>query len=936
MAEKKTEKELIAWEKELDQREAELNKKAASLEIQEKKAANSYQKLFEEKFSEIKTGLDEREKNLSGREVKIANEEIAHKAKMDKYTADVIEKLKAQTEKIRNDETTKLTEELNKLRDSNSDLIQQLNAKIASLTEELNTAKNDSAVAVSTQKSNTNTIAKLNEQVSSLTSDNEKNKQKVSALEEEKSVLEETAGERLTLITKLQNDIKKYETLEKLLDGKPLDYYIKEISDLKEKTASVNQKAAENDEKENDLEFQERMIKTRLTRLEQKEADFDSHVEAVSKERISTLETEIENLRQEKESYRSQLETFKQNNRTFEEYEELGEKADLLKENESLKEEIKEIAAKIKRFPSQYIEMELNDIEESKERLQADKIAIEEREKACVETEKENISLKQQLNDANFRLTETIKSNETLTTELNRFTAGNIQDIENERQRRVAEINKPLLAFSGVNRPKRRPVSDEKVNEKEWLEGIKNNIKDFGLYFSDRILKAFHTALKCSDISPLTVLGGTSGTGKSELVRLYSHFGGLTFLNLPVQPDWDCQEDMLGFFNSIDNRFEAQDVLRLLAQSQRSPDDQEGLNDVMTVVLLDEMNLSNPELYFAEFLSKLETRRGLDEDHLPSISVKIGSGLQPEPISLGKNVLWTGTMNNDETTKTLSDKVIDRGILINFPRPKTLERRVEKKELGQPAPLLLRDTWKSWTQAAVKFSDEEIKEYKETVQKINDELGKAGRGLGHRVWQSIETYMSNYPDVIDAFERKDEKAKKAAMDIAFEDQIVQKVMPKLRGLENRGTQGDVLDAIQGLIPPDLSADYENAKNMSYGQFMWCTSDYMNETAKEEASSAENTEKAENADKADKAEGGEDRAKANAAGAGKASAADGLVSYDYEEVKAKVAERLRGEENNRNKKGLVTDFLKRNFTAFAEDKAERNKVFERLNKDLHIL
>ena len=139
----------------------------------------------------------------------------------------------------------------------------------------------------------------------------------------------------------------------------------------------------------------------------------------------------------------------------------------------------------------------------------------------------------------------------------------------------------------------------------------------YGLHFNPRILKAFHTSLKTAEWSPLTVLAGVSGTGKSELPRLYSHFGGLFFEPLAVQPNWDTQESMLGFFNSIDNKFDAQPVLRFLAQSQKhwadKTDDSEGypgLADAVCLVLLDEMNLAHPELYFAEFLSKLELRRG--------------------------------------------------------------------------------------------------------------------------------------------------------------------------------------------------------------------------------------------------------------------------------------------------------------------------------------
>jgi hypothetical protein len=180
-------------------------------------------------------------------------------------------------------------------------------------------------------------------------------------------------------------------------------------------------------------------------------------------------------------------------------------------------------------------------------------------------------------------------------------------------------------------------------------------------------------------------------------------------------------------------------------------------------------------------------------------------------------------MNNDETTKTLSDKVLDRGIVINFPRPKKLIRSRTDSVLAEATALLPKSVWNSWKTCAFKFSDEQIKDYKEKVELINEQLGKTGRALGHRVWQSIESYMSLYPTVIAA--QSDDERKKA-MNNAFEDQLVQKIMPKLRGLETRGTQNDVLEAIKGIIPDTLHEDFANASEQNYGQFIWTTSGYL--------------------------------------------------------------------------------------------------------------
>jgi hypothetical protein len=128
---------------------------------------------------------------------------------------------------------------------------------------------------------------------------------------------------------------------------------------------------------------------------------------------------------------------------------------------------------------------------------------------------------------------------------------------------RYKEIEMPHVTADKV----KYPVKAE-IDERTWLTKIGNDCDSYGLHFNPRILKAFHTALKTAEWSPLTVLAGVSGTGKSELPRLYSHFGGLYFEPLSVQPNWDSQESMLGFFNSIDNKFDAQPVLRFLAQSQ--------------------------------------------------------------------------------------------------------------------------------------------------------------------------------------------------------------------------------------------------------------------------------------------------------------------------------------------------------------------------------
>lgn len=395
---------------------------------------------------------------------------------------------------------------------------------------------------------------------------------------------------------------------------------------------------------------------------------------------------------------------------------------------------------------------------------------------------------------------------------------------------------------------------DSRYNKKDeitWLEDVWKKCDGYGIKFNKRILYAFHTALKINEWSTITVLAGVSGTGKSELPRLYAEFGGLNFCSVSVQPNWDSQESMLGFFNSIDNQFQPEKLLRFLVQCTTDP----RYNEYMSVVLLDEMNLAHVEHYFAEFLSKLESRRGLSRNYLPEIEVKLGAGVDPYGLKLSRTLLWAGTMNQDETTKSLSDKVLDRGIVINFPRPKNLESRAKMglitDYITDDRAKLHKDTWQSWTSHTIEFSEEqkkEIENYRIIVQEINDELEEVGRALGHRVWQSIEYYIANYPTVRQAMNyqpKQNEKGKiiwvptnseltgelKEAMRIAFEDQIVQKIMPKLRGIETRDKRGkSSLDTIEDLLVThdfeSLLEDFQIAREQGYGQFIWNSAKYL--------------------------------------------------------------------------------------------------------------
>lgn len=403
---------------------------------------------------------------------------------------------------------------------------------------------------------------------------------------------------------------------------------------------------------------------------------------------------------------------------------------------------------------------------------------------------------------------------------------------ESNREERLQQIQTGVITrLKGENS---LPVWPADTKEVYWLNDIKKNISNYGLEFDNRILYSFHTALKISEWSPLTVLAGVSGTGKSELPKLYSHFGGINFMSVPVQPNWDSQESMLGYFNAIDNVFDAQPILKFLIQSQTQKSvNPNGLKDMMNLVLLDEMNLAHVEMYFADFLSKLEERRGATKDNLPTIDIKLGAKHEPHKLALGRNMLFAGTMNQDETTKALSDKVLDRGVTIYFPRPTALIARKKLEKIKPTSNFLSTQQWYRWVKLESNLPSEKQKLYKGIIEEINNYLGEVGKALGHRVWQSIEYFMVNHPLVLALSDNGfDDANYEKALHFSFEDQLVQKVMPKLRGIETRGMGKErCLSPILTLLDDrrfNIKADFERAMVMGHGQFMWCSADYLND------------------------------------------------------------------------------------------------------------
>lgn len=337
------------------------------------------------------------------------------------------------------------------------------------------------------------------------------------------------------------------------------------------------------------------------------------------------------------------------------------------------------------------------------------------------------------------------------------------------------------------------PARQSSRSEQECLEDVEGSLRSHGLKFDRRTLYAFHTSLKTTDSSPLVTLAGVSGTGKSELPRRYAEATGMNFLNVAVQPRWDSPQDLFGFYDYLERRFRPTDLTRALIQmdpigpeKNRGWDPPKGyekqrLPNQLLLVLLDEMNLARIEYYFSEFLSRLETRRGIDASDpqrrkLAEIPLDVGgrrSGQPPMQLFVDKNVLFVGTMNEDETTQALSDKVIDRANVLRFGSPNSIVPVPASERNGRATEnrsRLTRQTWKDWCKTSDSLSDEERTTLLDCIGELRGSMDQVNRPFAYRVAHSMLEYAANYPDV----ERR--------LDFVIADQIEQKILPKLMGL----------------------------------------------------------------------------------------------------------------------------------------------------------
>jgi 5-methylcytosine-specific restriction endonuclease McrBC GTP-binding regulatory subunit McrB len=212
-------------------------------------------------------------------------------------------------------------------------------------------------------------------------------------------------------------------------------------------------------------------------------------------------------------------------------------------------------------------------------------------------------------------------------------------------------------------------------DEEEICRLVEYTNSPVALYFNKKVAEWFKNNLKKGDQLLVKIeLSEDNQVEKFILQKVETetrYFPTYTFLS--VRPDWRGTKELLGYYNPINRAYESTPLLKFILEAKENYEDNEN-NAVPYFIILDEMNLSHVEYYFADFLSVLES--GRDENYWTKETIKLHNSEKPlldnngeeipKEIKLPPNLYIIGSVNIDETTYMFSPKVLDRAFTIEF------------------------------------------------------------------------------------------------------------------------------------------------------------------------------------------------------------------------------------------------------------------------------
>lgn len=286
---------------------------------------------------------------------------------------------------------------------------------------------------------------------------------------------------------------------------------------------------------------------------------------------------------------------------------------------------------------------------------------------------------------------------------------------------------------------------------------IEAAVTALGGYYPNGEVRRFHASLNFLKHKHFVILSGLSGTGKTQLALKYARaVHGLTsnsapdplLFECPVRPEWTDPTGLTGYFDVLTNRYVVPTFLEAVLVATAH-----GTSPVF--VILDEMNLARVEYYLSDVLSCMETEGAL-QLHSNGVPLEgtTGASIRAE-LPLPPNLFIIGTINVDETTNPVSDKVLDRASVIDM------------SAVDVPGFLVSLENRFPDLKAARAASEAKLAE-------INGLMQRHNLGFGYRLIEEFVRYH--------AF---DAQHLKNPSDEVTDQLLVQKVLVKLRGAERQ-------------------------------------------------------------------------------------------------------------------------------------------------------
>ena len=242
------------------------------------------------------------------------------------------------------------------------------------------------------------------------------------------------------------------------------------------------------------------------------------------------------------------------------------------------------------------------------------------------------------------------------------------------------------------------------------------------------------------------------------------------YVVVPVGPNWNEKRFILGYKNPITKEYVSNPCYDILCSAAAN-------KDVTHLLILDEMNISHVERYFADILSAMESHESIELDDDTHTK-----------LSIDENLVIVGTVNQDETTYTFSPKVLDRANVIEFKSASIDDAFSLTSDNDKPTgdiefledvnnyTLIRRKTTPEIIRElnSVEGNESVTQEIKRSLSTIQSLLDKIGFSFGYRTIDELMRFMY-------AAWHYERKGTFDNWKRYFDAQILQKILPKLHG-----------------------------------------------------------------------------------------------------------------------------------------------------------